>query len=102
MTHKLYLIEDTETGLVDGYYSDNRDALEVAIHWHDRLGHPMIVKEAKNDTYLIDEVLGSVAQTKTQTVFSDSTSQRGAIYLYTRKPSSTLLQDNLTNGRERL
>jgi len=57
MPHKLWLIEDTETGLVDGYYSDNRDALEVAIRWHDRLGHPMIVKEAKNCIYLIDEVL---------------------------------------------
>jgi len=57
MPHKLWLVEDTETGLVDGYYSDNRVALETAIRWHDRLGHPMIVKEAKHCIYLIDEVL---------------------------------------------
>ena len=47
MTHKhCYVVEDIETGLIDGYYTSSRGALRAALRWQDRTDHEMIVRLA--------------------------------------------------------
>ena len=47
-----FLVVDTETGLVDGYWTHKVDALESALRYQTKTGHPMEVKAATDRPYL--------------------------------------------------
>lgn len=52
-----YVVKDLVTGLVDGYYTTNRDALQAALHWEERLGHPMSVTIVVKGPYIPDAMM---------------------------------------------
>jgi hypothetical protein len=49
---KSYLVVDTKTGLVDGYWTHKIDAQESALRYQAKVGNPMIVKSVTNRPYL--------------------------------------------------
>lgn len=49
-----FLVVDTETGLVDGYWTHEADALESALRYQAKVGHLMTVEAVTDRPYLED------------------------------------------------
>ena len=53
---EVFIIEDTETGLIDGYHMDNTMALQAAVRYAEITGHSMVVKLMGNIEWMDRQV----------------------------------------------
>tara|TARA_R110002073_G_scaffold86870_1_gene206376 strand:- start:63 stop:368 length:306 start_codon:yes stop_codon:yes gene_type:complete len=53
---EVFIIEDTETKLIDGYYLSNTMALQAAVRYAERTGHSMEVKLMENIEWMDKQI----------------------------------------------
>ena len=52
LVRESFLVVDTETGWVDGYWTHEVDALKSALRYQTKVGHPMTVEAVTDRPYL--------------------------------------------------